>query len=89
VSLSGVPWPTDERLRRLVELVEADDDFGDTSKPELVSALIQAAEPDAVWLWDRILRFKRATVGQAAFWVPDDEDPITFDPRPPGRRAKT
>jgi hypothetical protein len=81
----GVPWPVDQRLLHLVDLVDADK-LGPTSKLELAAALIQTAEADGLWLWDKVLRYRRATVGDAAFWIPGDEDPITFDARKPGRR---
>jgi hypothetical protein len=80
-----VPWPVDERLLRLVELVD-EDGLGPTSKRELAAALIQTTEPSGLWVWDKVLRFREATVGEAAFWIPGDEDPITFDGRKPGRR---
>lgn len=79
-----VPWPIDQRLGRLARLV-AEDKLGPTSKRELVAALIQTAEQSGLQLWDRILRYRRATVGDAAFWVPEDLDPITFDARARGR----
>jgi hypothetical protein len=80
-----VPWPVDQRLIRLVDLVAAEK-LGPTSKRELAAALIQTAEPEGLWLWDRVLRYRNATVGDAAFWVPNHEDPITFDNRKLGRR---
>jgi hypothetical protein len=80
-----VPWPVDQRLIRLVDLVAAEK-LGPTSKRELAAALIQTAEPEGLWLWDRVLRYRNGTVGEAAFWVPGDEDPITFDARKLGRR---
>ena len=82
-----VPYPVDERLLRLVDLVNEDDDFGSTSKLQLGAALIQAAEANPLWLWDKVVRYQRATVGEAAFWVPEGVDPITFEERKPGRRA--
>jgi hypothetical protein len=81
-----VPWPVDQRLLRLVGLIDSER-LGPSSKSELAAALIQNAEPAGLWLWDRVLRYRRATVGDAAFWVPTDEDPIPFDGRKPGRRA--
>jgi hypothetical protein len=80
-----VPWPVDERLIRLVDLV-AEEDLGPTSKRELAAALVFTAEESALAIWDRILRFRRGTVGDAAFWVPDDQTTITFAERKAGRR---
>jgi hypothetical protein len=79
-----VPYPVDERLRRLAALVNAEK-LGPTSKKELAAALIQTAEEDALPLWDRVLRFRNATVGNAAFWVPDTDDPVEFEGRERGR----
>lgn len=81
-----VPWPIDERLKRLVDVVAADK-LGPTSKKELAAALIQNAEPSAVWLFDKVMQYRHAQVGNAAFWLPDEQDPITFEPRKPGRPA--
>jgi hypothetical protein len=80
-----VPWPIDERLRRLVDLV-ADEKLGPTSKKELAAALIQAADETGLQLWDKVVRYRETTVGDAAFWLPEDEDLITFEGRKPGRR---
>lgn len=79
-----LPWPIDERLNRLVGLI-AMDKLGPTTKRELTAALIQTAEPTALQLWERVLRYRRATVGDAAFWVPEAVDPIVFDARQRGR----
>jgi hypothetical protein len=80
-----VPWPIDERLTRLVDLVAAEK-LGPTSKWELAAALIQTAPEDGLALWDKALALRRATVGQATFWLPDDVDPVTFTERKRGRR---
>lgn len=81
-----VPWPIDQRLTRLVDLVTADK-LGPTSKRELAAALVQTAEESGLQLWDRVLTYRRASVGDAAFWLPEDLDPIAFEGRRPGRRA--
>jgi hypothetical protein len=80
-----VPWPVDERLGRLVDLVTAEQ-LGPTSKKELAAALVMTAEESGLELWDRVLRYRRATVGDAAFWLPSDHDPIEFEERKRGRR---
>jgi hypothetical protein len=80
-----VPWPVDQRLIQLVDLVSADK-LGPTSKRELAAALIQTAPESGLELWDRVLTYRRCTVGKAAFWLPDDSETITFDARKPGRR---
>lgn len=82
----SVPWPVDERLQRLVEVVAADK-LGPTSKKELAAALIQAAEPSSIWLFDKVMQYRHAKVGDAAFWLPGEEDPVTFEERKPGRRS--
>lgn len=82
-----VPWPVDERLVRLVDLVHADS-LGPTSKRELAAALIQTAEASGLAMWDRVMRFRNSTVGDAAFWVPEDETPVSFMARKPGRRKQ-
>lgn len=82
-----VPFPVDQRLMRLVDLVTADK-LGPTSKRELAAALIQTAEQSGLELWSRVLSYRRATVGDAAFWLPEDLDPITFEARKQGRRAR-
>jgi hypothetical protein len=79
-----VPHPVDERLRRLADLVNATN-VGPTSKKELAAALIQTAEETPLQLWDRVMRFRDATVGDAAFWLPETEDEITFEARERGR----
>lgn len=81
-----VPWPVDQRLIKLVDLVHADK-LGPTSKRELAAALVQTAPESGLELWDRILTFRKATVGDAAFWVADDVEVIEFDARKQGRRA--
>lgn len=80
-----LPWPVDERLARLVDRVAADK-LGPTSKRELAAALIQTAPDSGLALWDNVLRYRQSTVGEAAFWLPADEDPLTFGERKPGRR---
>lgn len=80
-----LPWPVDERLARLVDLV-AEERLGPTSKRELAAALIQTAEESGLQLWDRVLRYRRATVADAAFWLPNDLDPVQFEERKRGRR---
>ena len=82
-----VPWPIDERLQRLVDLV-ADEKLGPTSKREVAAALIQTAEESGLAIWDRVLRFRRAKVGDAAFWMPADEAIISFSARTPGRKPR-
>ncbi len=79
-----VPWPVDERLRRLAELMNGEG-LGPTSKKELGAALIQTAEETPLQLWDRVLKFRNATVGDAAFWLPASEDPIVLEARQRGR----
>lgn len=80
----SVPWPVDERLSQLANLVNAEG-LGPTSKRELAAALVQTADETALQLWERVLRYRRATVGDAAFWVPQDVDPIAFEARKRGR----
>jgi hypothetical protein len=82
-----VPWPVDQRLIKLVELV-ATTKLGPTSKRELAAALIQTADTSALQLWDKVLTYRRATVGDAAFWLPDVDDSVTFEPRMPGRPSR-
>jgi hypothetical protein len=84
-----VPWPVDERLLRLVDLVH-DESLGPTSKRELAAALIYAAPASGLEMWDRIVTYRRASVGDAAFWVPGDSDPtIAFAERKSGRRPRS
>lgn len=80
-----VPWPVDERVGHLADLINAEG-LGPVSKRELVAALIQTAEEAALPLWDRVLRYRRAAVGDAAFWAPEDQDPIDFEERKRGRK---
>jgi hypothetical protein len=80
-----VPWPVDERLGRLVDLI-ASDKLGPTSKRELAAALIQTADESGLQLWDKVVTYRRSTVGDAAFWLPRDQDPLTFESRRQGRR---
>jgi len=82
-----VPWPVDQRLIKLVDLVAADK-LGPTTKRELAAALIQAADESGLQLWDKVLSYRHATVGDAAFWLPDADDPLTFAPRVPGRPSR-
>ena len=82
-----VPWPVDERLDRLVGLI-AGDQLGPSSKRELAAALIQTAPESGLELWDRVLRFRRSTVGESAFWVPSDETMIAFSERKSGPRPR-
>jgi hypothetical protein len=79
-----LPRVIDERLARLVDLVAADK-VGPTNKRELAAALIFAAEPGGLALWDKLLSYRRATVGDAAFWVPDDDDLVPLGRRRPSR----
>jgi hypothetical protein len=80
-----VPWPVDQRLTQLVDLVAAEK-LGPTTKRELAAALIQTAEESGLQLWDRVMTYRRAKVGDAAFWLPADLDPLTFEARKQGRR---
>lgn len=82
-----VRWPVDERLGQLAELVNTEK-LGPTTKVELASALIQTAEPNPLWLFDKVMHYRRATVGDAAFWIPDEVDPVPFEARKPGRKGK-
>ena len=82
-----VPWPVDERLDRLVGLV-LDEQLGPTSKRELAAALIHGAPNSGLELWDRVLTFRRATVGECAFWLPPDEETCVFRERRQGRPAR-
>ena len=83
-----VPWPIDERLDRLVELIHAED-LGPSSKRELAAALVQTAPTSGLELWDRVLRLRRSTVGDTAFWLPDDTDVCGFRARRAGRRRRS
>jgi hypothetical protein len=83
----GVPWPIDERLRRLVDLVNADN-LGPTSKRELAAALIQSAETDPLSLYSKVVSYRASTVGDAAFWMPNELDSIPFEGRRPGRPGR-
>lgn len=83
----AVPWPIDQRLIKLVELV-ATEKLGPTSKRELAAALIQAADESGLQLWDKVMRYRHATVGEAAFWLPEAGDPIEFAARIPGRPSR-
>ena len=83
----AVPWPVDERLARLAQAVEAEH-LGPTSKHELGAALVQTAPDTALELWDRVLTYRRSTVGDAAFWLPDDAEILEFSVRKPGRRSR-
>ena len=80
-----IPWPVDERLGRLVDLVAAEK-LGPTSKRELVAALIQTADASGLQLWDKVLTYRRSTVGDAAFWLPASTDQLTFEDRRRGPR---
>ncbi len=80
-----VPWPIDQRLAELVDLVH-DDHLGPTSKRELAAALIQTAPLSGLELWDRVLSYRRSTVGDVAFWIPPDVEVIQFSARKQGRR---
>jgi hypothetical protein len=83
-----VPWPVDQRLTQLVRLVTAEK-LGPTAKHELVAALIQTADASGLQLLDKVLTYRRATVGQAVFWLPADQDPVTFEERKLGRPPKS
>jgi hypothetical protein len=80
-----VPWPVDQRLIQLVDLVAAEK-LGPTSKRELAAALIQSADESGLQLWDRVVTYRRATVGDAAFWLPESSETLTFEGRKQGRR---
>lgn len=79
-----VPWPIDQRLRKLVDAVN-DAKLGPTSKRELVGALIQGATPDPLDLFSRVVDYRNASVGDCAFWLPEHVDPVHFEGRKPGR----
>jgi hypothetical protein len=79
-----LPWPVDERVGRLAALIAAEK-LGPIAKKELVAALIQTAEESGLQLWERVLRYRHATVADAAFWLPSDEAEMTFEERKRGR----
>jgi hypothetical protein len=71
----------------LAGLVNAEK-LGPTSKRELAAALIQTADESGLQLWDKVVGYRRATVGDAAFWVPDTDDPIAFAGRKSGPKPQ-
>jgi hypothetical protein len=82
-----LPWPVDERLGRLVDLVR-DEGLGPTSKRELAAALLYAASPAGLQLWEAVVNYRRATVRDAAFWASKDDERVTFQPRKPGPKSR-
>jgi hypothetical protein len=84
----SVPWPIDQRLGKLVDLVHSRR-LGPTSKRELAAALIQSAETDALALFAKVVEYRDSTVGDAAFWMPEELDPIPFEERKLGRPGRT